>query len=58
MPVRRFTRLRIYAILCGFGLLAINGTAIVFTGFDWWNAPFILLGLAVILLGGDLVGGA
>mgnify|MGYP006284075621 CR=1 FL=1 len=52
----RYGRLRIYAVLCGLGLLAINGTAIAFTGFDWWNAPFILLGLVVLVVGGDLAG--
>lgn len=52
----RYGRLRIYAIIAGFLLVLINGTAIAFSGPSVLNVPFLLLGLAVIVVGGDLAG--
>jgi hypothetical protein len=53
---RKHRGLEIVAMITAVILIVINVVMGFVWEFQWWNAPFILIGLLVLLVRGDLVG--
>lgn len=52
-----YRRLQMYAVLIGVALVVVNTITAYLTGLSAFNVAFIVLGLIVIALRGDLAGG-